>query len=450
VVLKRAVKRVAAKSKEITLHKQQVKAITSSKRVTILCSGIQGGKTFCGSIWMRKRVSEIKGEHCNFIVTAPTVKIFHQATEPAFLEMFQGLGKYNRTKAEFDMGNNRKVFLRTMHVPEAIEGITNCYGIWADELGMYNSKAWINVEGRSAVKQAPIFGTTTPYALNWLYRDVYKQHREGKRDDVEFIQFRSVDNPYFPKEEFERQKRLLDPRVFEMKYCGQFRKMAGLVFMEFDDILNQIEPNTAWHDRELWRVFGGIDWGTTNPFAITIRAIHKYESKDYQIAEFYQSGLDPNEKLRIAQQFHKEFHVEQWYADNEAPDMIMLFNKAKLNTTAAPKYSGSLVDNISRHLAIIKTREHKLFHGKCKHTIDEYETYHYKEDDGKEINAPENPVDSNNHLMTANMYVTQCTEPIRERHRAIQTPALEGKTRLQKLLAGELYENQKTDDWYHG
>jgi len=424
----------------ITLHKEQGRAFYSDKRVVAMCSGIQGGKTICGALWLLKMVNIHNKPDQNFIVTSPTHKILKQATEPEFLKRFDGLGVYNKSEMVFNMPNNRKVYLRTFaegRQPNAIEGITNVFGIWADEAGMLNLQCWVNLQGRSAFQQCQIFITTTPYALNWLYKDIYKKHVNGERDDVEFVQFKSTDNPHFPKEEFERQRTLLDPRIFSMKYEGHFQKMAGLVFMDFDEILNGYEVFEP--DREKYFICAGIDWGYTNPFAITVRAIHKTEPRDYQMAEHYESFLDPNQKVEIAKQFQKRYGITQFYADNEEPAMIKLFNSAGLPTMAAPKYPGSLQDNISRHNGLIRTRVHKLFLGKCPHTVEEYGMYHHREDDGKEQNTPENPVDSYNHLMTANMYVTQCTETLQKEVKKLYefTPV---KTRLQKLLDNELYE----------
>ena len=39
---------------EILLHAKQEQAIYSQKRITIMCAGIQGGKTTSGAVWMRR------------------------------------------------------------------------------------------------------------------------------------------------------------------------------------------------------------------------------------------------------------------------------------------------------------------------------------------------------------------------------------------------------------
>src|SRR6185436_3561587 len=100
----------------------------------------------------------------------------------------------------------------------SMEGITNVRGAWCDEAGQMSRYFFENVEGRCALKQAPIFITTTPYSMNWL-AELVEAAQKGDPDS-KVIQLRSIDSPYFPKSEYERQKAKLDPRRFAMKYEG--------------------------------------------------------------------------------------------------------------------------------------------------------------------------------------------------------------------------------------
>lgn len=435
---------------EIYLHAKQEQAIYSPKRVIIMCAGIQGGKTTSGSVWMRKRVSTKTDSDTNFLITAPTVKIFNQSTEPAFLKMFQGMGKYNKSEHVFEMNRKRRIFLRSLHEPDAIEGMTNVEGIWADELGKCNLKAWTNIEGRSAFRMCPIFGTTTPYALNWLWKDVYKPWSAGKRQDVEFIQFPSIDNPHFPKAEYERQKALLDPRVFAMKYMGQFERMAGLVYPDIDDVHN-FEPPFAPNPRDYY-ICAGVDFGFTNPFAVAVRALHRKEKRDYQVGEIYRTGLLLDDITNLLLKLQRQIGVEMFYADSEDPRTIADLSARGVNIIGTKKGPGSVENMIASHGELIRSREYKMFTGKCPHTEDEYATYHYPEDDGEEKNLQEKPVKANDHLMDANGYVTVMTKEfrrIREDASTFKPP----QSDLEELLSGEwakkTFGKQDGDDWFN-
>lgn len=437
---------ILAMAKEFTLHAKQEKAIFSTKRNVIMCSGIQGGKTTAGALWLRNRVSTITAPDVNFLVTAPTHKIFLQATEPKFLEMFRSFGKYVSGDQYLEMNRGRRIYLRSLHDPDSIEGLTNVEGIWADELGKCTSKAWVNIEGRSAVRECPIFGTTTPYALNWLWKDIYKPWKAGKREDVDFIQFASVDNPYFPKAEYERQKRLLDPRVFAMKYMGQFERMSGLVYPDIDDELN-FEDKFQPTPRDYF-MCAGVDFGWNNPFAVAVRALHRTQPRDYQIGEYYRSYLTTSDKASIMLKMQDKLGIEAFYCDSAEPATIADLQRAGVKAYPVKKDADSIKNGIITHNELIRSREHKLFRGECPHTEDEYATYHYPEDKGEEENLDEKPVAANNHLMDGNRYVSMMTKEFRRiRDEKSVPPNARAKSDLEKLLAGE--EGSQEEDWYN-
>jgi phage terminase large subunit len=436
---------------EIKLHRFQQDALFSDKRITSLVAGKQGGKTFIGSIWARMKASLFKEPKDCGIITAPTHKILKQATLPRLLQTFDGLGKWRESDSIYEMRNGQPIYVRTMHDVNTIEGITRCRWIWGDEAGQYKAMAWDNIQGRAAPMEADIFLTTTPYALNWLYKDLYRPWSQGKRDDVRFVQFRSIDNPYFPPAEYERLKKIMDPRIFAMHFEGRFQQMAGLVYPEIDEVKNYEDPFGP-NPRDYF-ICAGVDFGFTNPFAVSIRAIHRKQARDYQVGEFYKTGLLLDDMVRILGKMQTQLGVEVFYADSAEPRTIADLSARGIRIVGAAKGPDSLKNGISVHGELIRTCEYKMFRGKCPHTEDEYSTYHYPEDKGLEINFAENPVDANNHLMNANMYVSSMTKEFR-RSRAEQAAPVLVKNDLEELLSGEwaqkTFGRQVGDDWYNG
>lgn len=428
----------------LKLHEHQRRAINSDKRIVCLVSGINGGKSTSGSAWMRIQIARFKDPDDVFLITAPDYKIMSQSTLPVFMKYFSTLGSYESKDDIFRLKNGLPIYMRSLKDSDSVQGIPNIRAVWCDEAGKYRKSAWETVESRTAFKQAQAFLTTNPYALNWLYKDIYKPWKSGARTDIEVVQFRSVDNPYFPKDEYLRQKSILDPRVFAMKFEGEFQKMAGLVFMEFGGDKNYsdaFQPNV--ND---YHIFAGVDFGYTNPFAIAVRAIRKSTGEDFQIAEFYKSFLTPNEKIEILKQYQRKYQIKTFYCDNEDPGLIAEINRAGIVAVACPKAPGSVKRQIEMHNQIIKLGRYKVFKGLCPHTEEEYETYHYPEDLGKEEQSDEAPVDANNHLMAANMYATACSRYLYDE---IDKPFKAEKTHLQKLISGGFSRVKQSDDWYN-
>jgi len=141
--------------KEFKCHsRKQYEAITSNSSITILGTGVQWGKTQSGAVWLRNQMTDHKDTRDNFLVTAPTYKIFKQSTLPHFLRVMEGLGHYNKSDNEFTTHWGTHVFLRTSTDPDSIVGIPRVRAIWGDEAGLYSLYFWENIEGRAAPMNA--------------------------------------------------------------------------------------------------------------------------------------------------------------------------------------------------------------------------------------------------------------------------------------------------------
>jgi PBSX family phage terminase large subunit len=402
----------------IKLHQHQSQAFSSKKRIIVCSAGIQSGKTFLGALWLGFKFAQYSSETDNFIIAAPTYKILNQATLPHFLRLWGHLGEYKKGDSEFKIYGGGTVYMRTATEENSIEGITNVRGIWLDEGGMVGRAFWENIEGRSAVKQAQIIVTTTPYALNWLY-DMWKDVNNNRRDDVEFLQFRSIDNPYFPKEEFERQKRLLDPRRFEMKYMGVFGKMQGLVYEDVPLIESFELPSGTQY-------YAGIDWGYNDPFVIVIRAITP-AGIHYRVGEFYKTNMLIQNMMEAIRARHAQYKFKMCFCDPSRPEYIQ-----QINAYGVPAIGGnnSIRLGIDRHIELMRSNKFYVFSDRNPVGIDEYNTYHYPEpeevgidDDSKD----QLPVDANNHGLDAERYVTMGTWKVEKETKEAFNDILHGR-----------------------
>lgn len=346
---------------------------------------------------MGTKINQFRDPEDNFIIVAPTYKILQQATLPSFNRMFGQYGTYLESKSQFKIHRGGTVFVRTATDPEAIEGIPNVRAIWCDEAGRFSLYFWENVMGRAASKQAQILNTTTPYALNWL-KKMNDDWKAGKRDDVEFINFRSIDNPYFPVEEYERQKRLLDPRRFAMKYDGIFGQMIGLVYEDVHLIKSfQLPAGTKY--------YAGVDWGYHDPFVITTRAVTP-DGIHYQVDEFGKSGMLLSDMIQAMIQRHRIYNYQLVFCDPSRPEYIQEFNAHGIKSVGG---INEINLGIDRQKELIRTNRFYIFQDRCPMTLDELATYHYPEpeelkidDDAKEAK----PVDANNHFLDSIRYCT--------------------------------------------
>lgn len=384
---------------------KQFDAITSDAKITGVVTGIQWGKTSAGALWLKRLMHTHVSNKDAFILTAPNYKIMAQSSLPAFLTVMEGDGEYNKQDAVFTTRWGSKCYMRTGTDPNSVVGITNVRGIWADEAGMYGLYFWENIQTRASFKDAPIIITTSPYALNWVYKDIIRAVERGNAPYINLIQAASWENPYFPKADIERRKKTMDARRFAATYGGKFSRMQGLVYDCFDEEVHVIEPfqlpvGTFY--------VGGIDWGFTEPFVFTIRAITP-DNHHYQVSETYRSGLRLSEIVEICRQKHAIYGLKMVYCGPDRPENIQELCSAGIPATPAVN---DVRLGIDRHYELIKTGKYKIFKGSSPFTIDELDTYHYPAPDDLDPDQDakdSKPVAQNDHAMDSNRYISVMT-----------------------------------------
>lgn len=428
---------------------KQERALFSKARILLLGCGTQYGKTKVGSIRMKWKMHAHTGADDNFLITAPNYKILQQSTLPAFLSIMNGYGAYNKALAEFKMYRGGTCYMRTETDPDSIVGIPNVRHIWGDEAGKYRLYFWENMQARADSVGGTIDLTTSPYALNWIYKELVRPYRRGERKDVELVQAASWENPYHslhdPVRRAEKQT-TMDPRRFDMIYGGEWGKMIGLVYDCFDTDANQVDPFQLPPGT---KYFGGIDWGHTEPFVIVVRAILP-DGRHYQVSEFYKTNLRIGDQIEAIQQKFKVYGIERFYCGHERPEYIAELNALGIPAVAADHY---IQKGNDLHYELIKTRKYKLFRGSSPNTLDEYETYHYPEPEDlkPDQNAKDQlPVGQHDHTMSANRFVTQHTyksvEKITPKAPEEIKPPVDHEERIKQLKKPKR-ESSQTERW---
>lgn len=376
-------------------HGQQIPALRSKAPITLLATGVQYGKTTVGALWLKLKMHQFTDPLDNFIVTAPTYKILSQSTLPPILRYMDGYGELNKQEMMFQMYGGGRCWFRTATDADSIVGITNTRAIYGDEAGLYSLYFWENMQARAAFKSAPILLTTSPYTLNWVFKELIrpKQKDPTVRPDVLYLKARSVDNPYFPKDYYERMRETMDPRRFNAMFGGEWEKMDGLVYKCFDEEQNSINP----HQLPIGtKYYAGVDWGTAAPFAMVIIAMTP-DGDYFQVTEVYKTGLGITDMVALAKQKMQSYKIEQFFCDPSGKGHILEFCNAGIPAVAA---NNDVKVGIGLVYDLIARRKFKLFRGDNKHTEDEISTYHFpSEKEMKEDTETKDdlPVKQNDH-----------------------------------------------------
>jgi hypothetical protein len=152
--------------------------------------------------------------------------------------------------------------------PESLESAT-IKAAWLDECGQrgFRLASYEAILGRLSIHQGRVLLTSRPYDLGWMKQLLWDPWESAGRNHplIDIINFRSIENPAFSREEYYRAKRELPPWKFLMAYDGLFTRPAGLIYTSFDEARHKI-PRFAIPPE--WPRFVGLDFVGVNTAAI--------------------------------------------------------------------------------------------------------------------------------------------------------------------------------------
>jgi phage terminase large subunit len=350
---------------QITTFDKQQEVLDCTQKYIAAVSGVQGGKTMSGVIWLIKEI--IAHPYDDFLIAAPTYKILEQSTLKKFFDIFpMHTVQYKKQDAVLKLlPNAGNIYIRSTEIPNNIEGMT-VRAAWLDEAGMMKPQIWTNILARVAAKKGRVLMTSTFYTLNWLWTEVCRRALAGD-PDFAYFKWRSIDNPYFPKEEYERAKTILAPSEFERRYNGEPRKMQGIVYPDWNEEMIFMSPPDEFEE-----VVCGIDYGFTNPTAIEVAGIKT--GSLYLVDELYQTRLTINEIVKEARELQGKWEITMFYCDPSAVSLIESMNQNNLPTYAA---NNDVDLGITRMQQLMEAKRFFVSFQNYNF-IDEIESYHYK------------------------------------------------------------------------
>lgn len=403
-------------------HKYQQLVLDETARFVLAIAGAQGGKTTVGAIWLLLLIQQnyAAGKRGDYLLCAPTVKILNQSTMVKFLSLFpRDWGEWKEQKQCFELAWGDKIFVRSADDPNHLEGMT-LLGAWLDEFGQMVQQVWINLQARLAVNRGRCIMTTTPYlGYFWVKEQVYDkagringevQAREGIDQALAVVEWTSADNPGFPPDEIERQRKILSEETFQLRYEGRFTRPQGLVYRDFNPASDIVKPFLIPNE---WRRFGGLDFGYGSTTAL-VGIVEKPEIRDkeskvqeqsvfYIFREFYKKGAMLQEVANAVENMGLRYTLGDPRGAQEIAELQRAYG-----TKGVSRAENNVEMGIERIKTLFREGRLKVF-GSCKNVLDELQTYHYKLDveerdnDGKPAKSHDHAMDALKYAFSRNM-----------------------------------------------
>ena len=272
---------------------------------------------------------------------------------------------------------------------EKFQGASLDY-VWFDEEPPFD--IYLECKMRVLDKCGDIFGTMTPLkGLTWVYNTIYLNEKNDEEVWCETMEW--ADNPFLSKKEIENMTKSLPADEIESRRYGKFMQNGGLVYNEFDENINVIEPFNIPLD---WQDNISIDPGLHNPLSAHFYAVD-FDGNVYVVAEHYASQKTVEYHANKIKEIAKRLN---WKTDNRGYLRALIDSAAGQRTLASeknvvelfyengilvnPKVNKDLFSGISVVKSYLKTADGKsrLFIFKnCVNLIRELKNYWWGDDD---------------------------------------------------------------------
>lgn len=286
------------------VHKKQLEFHKCPKKNRWVFGGNRSGKTECGAVevvWMARGIHPYRENKPNvegWVVSLTTQvqrdvaqsKVLYYLNKDWIEDIVMLAGK----KSNLEMGVIdtiivKNVFGGTSRISfktcdqgrEKFQG-TSLDFVWFDEEPPFD--IYLESKMRVMDKGGDIFGTMTPLkGLTWVYNTIFLN--ELNDDEVWHIHMEWADNPFLNQKDVESFTASISADELQSRRYGLFVGNGGMVYNEFDENVNVIDPFDVPSD---WYDTISIDPGLNNPLSAHWYATD-YDGNVYVIAEHYEA-----------------------------------------------------------------------------------------------------------------------------------------------------------------
>lgn len=434
------------------IHEKQVLFHKCQKKNRWVFGGNRTGKTECGAVetvWLARGNHPYRQNRKNTAiwVVSLTTQVQRDVAQKKILSYLNPLFIVDVTmlagkKDNLESGVIDQIFVKNVfggvsvigfksvdQGREKFQGASLDY-VWFDEeppLDIYEE-----CKMRVIDRCGEIYGTMTPLkGLTWVYDKIYLNQKNDPDVWYEFMSWE--DNPYLNKDEIKKLEASMSQDELNSRKYGNFSFNGGLVYSNFDENVNVIEPFDIPKD---WQDNISIDPGFKNPLSCHFYAMD-YDGNIYVVAEHYASEKTVEEHSIIIKEIAKRLN---WKTDNKGR-LNALIDSAGLQKTLSgtksvvelfydndiivnPKVNKELLTGIQRVKSYIKNAsgESRLFIFKnCTNLIREIKGYFWGKGD--------NPVKDDDHCLDELRYYIM-SKPQKQEPKEVISETTKFKNRL--------------------
>lgn len=239
--------------------------------------------------------------------------------------------RQNKTNKFFEFSNDTLVEFKTADDPQSLRG-AGLNLMWIDEAAMIpDDEAWNVVSPALADKLGGLITTTTPDGKNWFYDEWFAPNKLSD-ESIGRVEYTTLDNKYFPRESWDKEKARMHPMLFKQEYLASFDSMAGKDLS--GDWLHYYNKKDI-EGKEFY-TYVGVDPAISlsdkaDYFSMTLIGLEKVTNDVYLLEQFNARVPFP-EQVQMIQEWHLKYRPQLIGIENTAYQAALAQQTARLST----------------------------------------------------------------------------------------------------------------------
>jgi len=360
---------------EIKLSKWQTNVWDDSSRYQVINCGRRAGKSTLVAVKMTEFA--LTNPKADVWYIAPTYK---QAKQIMWLMLGdvvpqRAIDKKNETELTIVLKNQSRISLKGADNPDSLRGVKIDLCIF-DECAFIDKweSVWKVIRPTLVDNQAKTMFISTPNGFNH-----FKDMAENSK--FSYHHYTSYDNPYLEKDELDLMKTEMDEDSFAQEVMGEFRKMSGLIYKEFNRDIHMVDIPTLDFN---WTFTRSLDFGFAHKTALGYFAINSDGTEIYMYDGLYQSGLVESQIADVVKTKDAGKIITNPVADCAQPMSIEQLKEYGVFFNPVEKGIDSVKNGIVKVAELLKVRKDTgkptlMFNKNLTWVADEFETYRWTE-----------------------------------------------------------------------
>lgn len=387
--------------KKINLSKWQTQVALDTHRYKVIDCGRRAGKSYLVSVEMLRFASEHPKSITWYV--SPNYKQSKQIMWAMLRDLIpqEIIQNKNETELKFVLTNGSEILLKGAQEPDSLRGVRIDLCIF-DETAFIDKwdDVWKVIRPTLLDSKASVWFISTPNGFNH-----FKELYDLQDIDYQSFRFTTYDNPYIEREEIDKAKQEMSEDSFAQEFMGEFRKMSGLIYKEFNRDIHMVDIP----DLRGFTFTRSLDFGFAHKTALVYFAISPTGDSIYAYDGLYESGYTIPQIAEAAKIKDAGKVITNPVADSAQPASIQELTQMGVAFNPVDKEKDSVKNGIVRVAEMLRIRNDTgkptlMFNKNLAWIADEFEKYRWIENKSADDSIKEVPYKVNDDAMDAIRY----------------------------------------------